>query len=147
MGGILMRHPDLEQQIEVSASAVPHHERSGWKVVEGQAEQGEQWPEDLQRFQGQQQVRMRHPDLPGQQITIAASAVPMHQERGWHVVEDANAQSPPRGEPEGGVEDQPDGSAPPEPPARQRASSSRRSAGSGGSGGSRSSKQARKEGE
>lgn len=29
-GRVLMRHPDVEGEIEVAASAVPHHERSGW---------------------------------------------------------------------------------------------------------------------
>jgi hypothetical protein len=81
-----MTHPDLDGEITVDPGAVPHHERARWQVVPGQEEQGEQWPEDLRQFGGQQQVRMRHPDLDGE-ITIAESAVPFHREKGWQVID------------------------------------------------------------
>lgn len=32
-------------------------------------------------------VRMRHPTLPGQEITVAESAAPHHQAAGWEIVE------------------------------------------------------------
>jgi hypothetical protein len=120
-----MRHPDLDSEYEAQPSQVPHLEHAGWKVVEGQAEQGEIWPEELQRFEGQEQVRMRHPELPGQQITIARSAVPMHQERGWYEVPDENAPTPPAGGPESDAQQQ--AGHPSTPPVRQRPSNRRRS--------------------
>ncbi|HEV8653109.1 MAG TPA: hypothetical protein VG276_27885 [Actinomycetes bacterium] len=128
--GVRMRHPDLEQEIEVAPSAVPHHQRVGWVEIEGQTEQGERWPAELQRFEGQQQIRMRHPDLEGTQITVAASAAPMHLERGWYVVPDENAPPAAPREPEAGADDQPHTPAPPareKPSSRRRASSSSQS--------------------
>ena len=85
---VRMRHPDLDSEYLAEPGQVPHLEQAGWVQVEGQDEQGEVWPEDLQLFDGQQQVRMRHPDLPGQEIVRAESAVPYHRERGWQVIED-----------------------------------------------------------
>jgi hypothetical protein len=85
--GVRLRHPTLESEIEVPAEAVPHHERSGWVQVKGQAEQGETWPEELQRFEGQEQVRMRHPDLDGE-IVVARSAEPYWRERAWEEITD-----------------------------------------------------------
>lgn len=34
-GRVLMRHPDVEGEIAVAPSAVPHHERSGWLLASG----------------------------------------------------------------------------------------------------------------
>jgi hypothetical protein len=84
---VRMIHPDLDAEIEVHPGAVPHHQRAGWQVASGQDEQGEVWPGELQLFGGQRQVRLRHPDLEGDPITVAESAVPFHREKGWVEVE------------------------------------------------------------
>ncbi|HEY5987610.1 MAG TPA: hypothetical protein VIV12_14735 [Streptosporangiaceae bacterium] len=86
---VRMTHPDLEgAEIAVAPSAVPVHAESGWVEVPGQAEQGEVWPAELQRFEGQPPVRLRHPET-GAEITVAESAVPFHRERGWLPVPEA----------------------------------------------------------
>ena len=78
-----MTHPTLKDtEITVDPLAVPHHEQAGWQVVPGQDVEVEEWPAELQRFEGQQQVRLHHPDLEGD-IIVAASAVPMHRSKGW----------------------------------------------------------------
>jgi hypothetical protein len=121
--GVRLRHPTLDSEIEVPAEAVPHHERSGWVQVKGQAEQGEVWPEELQRFEGQEQVRIRHPTLDGE-TTVARSAVPLWRERGWEEITEA---TPPETSAavaaEGDAQAEPD----PKPPqSTQRTSRSRR---------------------
>ncbi|MFF9138505.1 hypothetical protein ACF09G_13160 [Streptomyces albogriseolus] len=35
---VQMRHPEVEQDIEVPEVSVRHYERSGWRRVDGQAE-------------------------------------------------------------------------------------------------------------
>jgi hypothetical protein len=87
--GVRLRHPTLpaDQVIEVDPIAVPHHQAAGWQVEEGQDETGEVWPAELQRFEGQEQVRLRHPELDAE-ITVARSAVPVHQSTGWYQVEE-----------------------------------------------------------
>jgi len=86
---VRMRHPTLPgQEITVAPEAVPHHRSAGWQVVEGQTEQGEQWPAEVQRFEGQTQVRIYHP-VTGGEAVVAASAVPTHEASGWQVVKDA----------------------------------------------------------
>jgi hypothetical protein len=85
---VRLRHPELEgQEIDVAESAVPFHRAAGWQVIEGQDEQGEEWPAELQPFEGQPPIRMRHPDV-ADEITVAESAVPIHRSSGWQVVED-----------------------------------------------------------
>jgi hypothetical protein len=82
-----MTHPTLpDQVIEVDPVAVPHHAAAGWVEEPGQDQQGEVWPEELQRFEGQEQIRMRHPDLDAE-IVVARSTVPSHQSNGWYQVE------------------------------------------------------------
>jgi SAP domain len=85
---VRMRHPDLEgTEISVPSESVPHHANAGWYAVEGQADMGETFPLEAQRFEGQPQVRMRHPRLgEGQVITVAESAVPWHRAEGWLVI-------------------------------------------------------------
>lgn len=39
---------------------------------------------------------MRHPNLPGQTITVPASAVAHHGASGWEVVDDTPAPEPPK---------------------------------------------------
>jgi hypothetical protein len=121
--GVRLRHPTLDSEIEVPAEAVPHHERSGWVQVKGQAEQGETWPEELQRFEGQEQVRMRHPTL-DDEIVVARSAVPLWRERGWEeITESTPPGSSAAAAAAGDAQAEPD----PEPPrSTQRASRSRR---------------------
>jgi hypothetical protein len=86
-----MTHPDLEgQEIAVAPSAVPFHAESGWQVAPGQGDMGEEWPAEVQRFEGQPPIRLRHPDLE-QEITVAESAVPFHREKGWLPVEEEGA--------------------------------------------------------
>lgn len=79
---VRMRHPDLDGEIVVASSAVPIHRGSGWEPVEGQDDMGEVWPAELQRFEGQPPVRMRHPNVQDE-ITVASSAVPYHRSVGW----------------------------------------------------------------
>lgn len=79
-GQARIRHPDLDPDgVVVPASAVEHHKRAGWELVEGDAET---WPTEARRFEGQDQVRIYHPQLDVVE-TVAASAVPEHRSRGW----------------------------------------------------------------
>jgi len=86
--GVLMRHPDSGGTYDAQPSQVPHLQESGWQVAEGQTEQGEVWPAEVRRFEGQPPVRMRHPQV-ADEITVAESARPHHAAQGWLVVEDA----------------------------------------------------------
>lgn len=79
-----MRHLELDEEYQAQPEQVPHLRAAGWVEVEGQTERGEVWPAEAQLFGGQEQVRMRHPDLEGE-ILVARSAVPYHRERGWLV--------------------------------------------------------------
>ncbi len=87
---IRMTHPESGGTYDAQPSQVPHLQESGWQVAPGQAEQGETWPAEVQRFEGQQRFRLRHPDL-DTEITVAESAVPYHRERGWLIVEEEPA--------------------------------------------------------
>ena len=82
-------HPDsgVEDAV-VPAAAVPHWEYAGWKYEEGDRED---WPTELQRFEGQTQVRIYHPDLDVYE-TVAESAVPHHRSRGWTLAADHDAE-------------------------------------------------------
>jgi hypothetical protein len=87
MSGVRMTHPDSGGEYPAAASQVPFLKESGWQVVPGQEEQGEEWPAELQRFDGQEQVRIHHPETGGETV-VARSAVPFHRERGWLEVEE-----------------------------------------------------------
>lgn len=101
---IKMTHPESGGTYDAQPSQVPHLQEAGWQVVEGQQEQGEVWPAEVQRFEGQPPIRMRHPDLgENQVITVAESAVPHHAERGWLVV-DEEAEVEPEAQPAAGFE-------------------------------------------
>jgi hypothetical protein len=92
--GVHMVHPDLEgQSYDAQPSQVPHLQENGWQVAPGQTEQGEVWPMEVQRFEGQPQIRLHHPDLEVE-IVVAESAVPHHRERGWLIVEDESVAEP-----------------------------------------------------
>lgn len=90
--GVRIHHPDMDVEVEVAASAVPHHRRAGWREIAGQDERGEVWPEV------QAQVRMRHPDLP-QQVMVAEGSVAGARLAGWVVIEEEAAEAPTVGDP------------------------------------------------
>jgi hypothetical protein len=97
-----MTHPETGGTYDAQPSQVPHLERAGWQVAPGQDEQGEQWPEELQPFGGQDQVAIHHPMTGGQSV-VAASAVPYWRERGWLIAE-PEAEGPPPGSEDDGLE-------------------------------------------
>jgi hypothetical protein len=85
-------HPEVEQEIVVDTSAEPMHANSGWRRAPGQDHiPREELPAEVQRFEGQEQIRMRHPNV-HDEITVGLSAMGMHQEKGWVRVEEAAAQ-------------------------------------------------------
>jgi hypothetical protein len=90
-----MTHPGQPGvEYEAAPEQVPHLEDVGWEQVPGQDVKGETWPAELRRFEGQDQVRMRHPEVEGE-IVVAESAKPFHREKGWQVVTDeAEAEKP-----------------------------------------------------
>lgn len=80
---VRMVHPDLPgQPADVPASAVPHHRAAGWQVEEGQAEQGESFPPEAGRFEGQAEVTLYHPALDAETV-VPESAVPHWRGLGW----------------------------------------------------------------
>lgn len=84
---VRMTHPDHDGVFDAQPSQVPFLKDARWQVAPGQDEQGEEWPAELQRFEGQDQVKIRHPETGGETV-VAASAVPYHRERGWLVVDE-----------------------------------------------------------
>lgn len=83
-GTARMTHPDPDlDDAVVGASQVPHFEHAGWRYVEGDREH---WPEELQRFEGEAQVYIRHP-VTGATAFLPASAVPHWRSVGWEVVD------------------------------------------------------------
>jgi len=85
---VLMRHPNLPgQETPMPASSVEQWKLAGWEVVEGQEEQGEQWPEEARPYEGQPVVHLTHPNPDVRDdIWVPESAVPEHRARGWLVV-------------------------------------------------------------
>jgi len=83
---VRMTHPDHDGVFDAQPSQVPHLKDARWQVAPGQDEQGDEWPAELQRFEGQDQVKIRHPETGGETV-VAASAVPHLREKGWLVVE------------------------------------------------------------
>lgn len=67
-------------------------------------------------------VRMEHPDLPGQPITVSEQAVPHYAASGWGVAEDQEPEPrrkpAPKSTPEDQTEQQPEPA--PEKPSRRR---------------------------
>jgi hypothetical protein len=94
---VRMTHPDHDGEFDAQPSQVPFLKDARWQVVPGQDDQGEQWPAELQRFEGQDQVRIRHPETESETV-VAASAVPHLREKGWQVVDE-------QAEAEAGLED------------------------------------------
>jgi hypothetical protein len=94
MTRVRMTHPDVEQDIVVGLDAEPIHANSGWRRAPGQDDlpPPEGVPADVVRFEGQEQVRMRHPNV-AEVITVGAAAVPFHAERGWVRVDQAERES------------------------------------------------------
>ncbi|MCM1972330.1 hypothetical protein [Streptomyces sp. G1] len=67
------------------------------------------------------QVTMRHPNLPGQTITVPASAVAHHGASGWEVVDDTPAPAPEPPKQAAPVEEKTAAQETPDPkPARRR---------------------------
>lgn len=89
-----MRNPKSGGEYDAHPLQVEHLKLSGWQVAPGQQEQGEEWPTEARLFEGQPVVHMRKSDV-ANEITVAESAVPFHQERGWQRIE-----AEPAGEPE-----------------------------------------------
>jgi hypothetical protein len=85
---VRMTHPESGGEYDATPEQVPHLEQSGWQVEPGQDVEGEAWPAEAQRFDGQDQVRIRHPETGGETV-VAASAVPFHREKGWQVIDAA----------------------------------------------------------
>jgi len=83
-GQARMTHPDegVADAI-VTASQVPHFELQGWRYVEGERET---WPEELQRFEGEGQVYIKHP-VTGGTAFLPASSVPYWRSQGWEIVD------------------------------------------------------------
>jgi hypothetical protein len=94
---IRMTHPESGGTYDAQPSQVPHLQETGWQVAPGQTEQGEVWPAEVQRFEGQPPVRMRHPQV-ADEITVAESARPHHAAQGWLVI-DAEPAAEPESEP------------------------------------------------
>lgn len=88
-GQARITHPDpgVADSI-VPASAVPLWERVGWQYVEGDREH---LPKQHQRFEGQAQVRIYHPELDRVEV-VAASAVPQHRANGWLLADEVEAE-------------------------------------------------------
>ena len=81
-----MHHPGTGGEYQARPSQVEFLKASGWQATDPDAPYDE-WPEELQRFEGQAQVVMRHPNLDGE-IIVAESAEPFHASQGWQRVED-----------------------------------------------------------
>lgn len=83
MDEVRMRHPETGAEINATPDQAAHYQRSGWQAVSGQPTR---WPAELQRFEGQEQVRLWHPGLPNtrdEPLVVAASAVGLHRDKGW----------------------------------------------------------------
>jgi hypothetical protein len=87
MAGVRMTNPDSGGEYDADPGQVEHLKAAGWQVADPDAEY-ERWPAELQRFEGQEQVRIRHP-LTGGEAVVARSAVPVHRSAGWVEVADA----------------------------------------------------------
>jgi hypothetical protein len=89
-GTARMTHPDPDvDDAVVQASQVPHFEYAGWRYVDGDRED---WPAELQRFEGQTQVRLRHPETGGT-ATVGEDSAPHWRSRGWVIVDDVADQA------------------------------------------------------
>ena len=83
-GTARMTHPDPTVEDAIAkAEQVPHLEHAGWRFVEGDREH---WPEELQRFDGETQVYIRHP-VTGASSIVPEIAVPHWRAVGWQVVD------------------------------------------------------------
>ena len=87
---VRMTHPEAGTY-DAQPSQVEFLKASGWEPADPDADY-DRWPTELQRFEGQPVVKMRHPQVEGDPIDAAESQVPFFQERGWQKVEDVQAQ-------------------------------------------------------
>lgn len=90
---VRMRHAESGGTYDAAPSQVPLLELSGWQTVEGEdLTEVVPLPPELQLFEGQQQVRLHHPET-GAEITVAESAVPFHRERGWLLADEGEPET------------------------------------------------------
>jgi hypothetical protein len=83
-GTARMTHPDPDvDDATVQAMQVPHFEHAGWRYVEGDRED---WPAELQRFGGAEQVYIQHPET-GAREFVTKDAAAHWRSRGWVVVD------------------------------------------------------------
>ena len=61
---VRMYHPETKGDYAAQASQVEFLKASGWEVADDDADY-DRWPAELQRFEGQGVVKMRHPQVEG----------------------------------------------------------------------------------
>jgi hypothetical protein len=81
-----MTNPESGGEYDADPGQVEHLKAAGWQVTDPDADY-ERWPAELQRFEGQEQVRIRHP-LTGSTAVVARSAVAVHRSAGWQEITD-----------------------------------------------------------
>ena len=84
---VRMYHPETHNDYAAQRSQVEFLKASGWEVADEDADY-DRWPAELQRFEGQGVVKMRHPQVEGPPIDAAESQVAFFAERGWVKVDD-----------------------------------------------------------
>jgi hypothetical protein len=81
-----MHHPETGGAYLAQPSQVEFLKASGWQLDDPDADY-DQWPAELQQFEGQPPVRMRHAEV-DEEIVVAEGSAALHAERGWQRVED-----------------------------------------------------------
>lgn len=84
-----LTHPGTGGHYDAAPSQVEFLKASGWELADPDAAYDE-WPAELQPFEGQPPVRMRHPEV-DEEITVAESAAPLHASQGWQRVDEVEA--------------------------------------------------------
>ena len=84
-----LTHPGTGGHYDAAPSQVEFLKASGWELADPDAAYDE-WPAELQPFEGQPPVRMRHPEV-DEEITVAESAAPQHASQGWQRVDEVEA--------------------------------------------------------
>jgi len=89
---VTITHPDPGvEDSRVPPESVGLWRNSGWQLADGQDTQVEELPPEAQRFEGQPQVRIYHPELDRVE-SVAESAVPQHRSQGWLLADEAEAE-------------------------------------------------------
>jgi hypothetical protein len=83
---VRMTNPASGGEYDADPGQVEHLKAAGWELDDPDADY-ERWPAELQRFEGQEQVRIRHP-LTGSTAVVARSAVAVHRSAGWQEITD-----------------------------------------------------------